>query len=74
MSTQLDAGWSSQVARWAHNPKVAGSNPASAIYKQKSLNLLQIEAFFVSSHFRVFLVQSLKMNQRELSFHTLIFA
>ncbi len=26
----LDAGWSSQVARWAHNPKVAGSNPAPA--------------------------------------------
>ncbi len=28
------AGWSSLVARWAHNPKVAGSNPAPAtIYK-----------------------------------------
>src|SRR5436305_13061675 len=26
-----DAGWSSQVARRAHNPKVAGSNPAPAI-------------------------------------------
>ncbi len=25
-----EAGWSSQVARWAHNPKVAGSNPAPA--------------------------------------------
>ncbi len=25
-----DAGWSSLVARWAHNPKVAGSNPAPA--------------------------------------------
>ena len=24
------AGWSSLVARWAHNPKVAGSNPALA--------------------------------------------
>ncbi len=24
------AGWSSTVARWAHNPKVAGSNPAPA--------------------------------------------
>src|ERR1700678_1432121 len=24
------AGWSSQVARWAHNPEVAGSNPAPA--------------------------------------------
>jgi hypothetical protein len=27
---QGDAGWSSPVARWAHNPKVAGSNPAPA--------------------------------------------
>ena len=26
----LVAGWSSQVARRAHNPKVAGSNPAPA--------------------------------------------
>ena len=24
------AEWSSPVARWAHNPKVVGSNPASA--------------------------------------------
>ena len=24
------AGWSSSVARWAHNPEVAGSNPAPA--------------------------------------------
>ena len=28
------AGWSSQVARRAHNPKVAGSNPAPAIGKR----------------------------------------
>src|SRR4051812_10656211 len=26
----IDAGWSSLVARRAHNPKVAGSNPAPA--------------------------------------------
>ena len=25
-----DAGWSSSVARWAHNPEVAGSNPVPA--------------------------------------------
>ncbi len=25
-----DAGWSSQAARRAHNPKVVGSNPAPA--------------------------------------------
>src|SRR5439155_16806559 len=28
--TPTDAGWSSPVARRAHNPKVAGSNPAPA--------------------------------------------
>ena len=27
------AGWSSLVARWAHNPKVVGSNPAPATNK-----------------------------------------
>ena len=25
-----DAGWSSSVARWAHNPEVEGSNPSPA--------------------------------------------
>src|SRR5215475_14857798 len=29
-----DAGWSSSVARWAHNPEVAGSNPAPATNPQ----------------------------------------
>src|SRR5262249_60691236 len=28
-----DAGWSSQVARRAHNPEVAGSNPAPATHE-----------------------------------------
>ncbi len=28
--THNDAGWSSLVARRAHNPKVGGSNPPSA--------------------------------------------
>jgi len=31
----LVAGWSSLVARRAHNPKVAGSNPAPAIDGRK---------------------------------------
>ena len=26
------AGWSSLAARWAHNPKVDGSNPSPAIF------------------------------------------
>ncbi len=32
-----DAGWSSLVARWAHNPKVEGSNPSPATNKFKGL-------------------------------------
>ena len=35
MKRQIDAGWSSLVARWAHNPKVAGSNPAPATIIKK---------------------------------------
>ncbi len=34
-----DAGWSSPVARWAHNPKVAGSNPAPAQLKHENARL-----------------------------------
>ncbi len=30
LARQTDAGWSSLVARRAHNPKVVGSNPAPA--------------------------------------------
>jgi hypothetical protein len=31
------AGWSSLVARWAHNPKVVGSNPTPATIEIKGL-------------------------------------
>jgi hypothetical protein len=31
-ASAFDAGWSSLVARRAHNPKVAGSNPAPATF------------------------------------------
>src|SRR6478736_4408999 len=34
-----DAGWSSLVARRAHNPKVAGSNPAPAIEADQGVGL-----------------------------------
>ena len=33
---QYDAGWSSLVARRAHNPKVVGSNPAPATKHERS--------------------------------------
>ena len=39
MSVELapvDAGWSSLVARRAHNPKVVGSNPAPATTNNKT--------------------------------------
>ena len=35
-----DAGWSSLVARRAHNPKVGGSNPPPATSNFKELGLL----------------------------------
>ena len=35
-----DAGWSSSVARWAHNPEVAGSNPAPATKFQARRSLI----------------------------------
>src|SRR5262245_57220395 len=31
------AGWSSPVARWAHNPKVVGSNPTPATMNDEGL-------------------------------------
>ena len=34
LSAPYDAGWSSLVARRAHNPKVGGSNPPPATVKQ----------------------------------------
>ena len=48
------AGWSSLVARRAHNPKVAGSNPAPAIKKsweipkQNTENYLKIQACYLT--------------------------
>ena len=33
-----DAGWSSLVARRAHNPKVVGSNPAPATNSHRSFH------------------------------------
>ena len=45
-----NAGWSSLVARWAHNPKVAGSNPAPATnphiprFRQSLLRLYPLES------------------------------
>ena len=40
----IDAGWSSLVARWAHNPKVVGSNPAPAT-KLKAAQMSGLFAF-----------------------------
>ena len=48
----IDAGWSSLVARRAHNPKVVGSNPAPATkYNNKSpfLNGLFAYQFFMGN-------------------------
>src|ERR1700730_17938324 len=42
-----DAGWSSLVARWAHNPKVGGSNPSPAT-NPPSFQFNLLEAFLTS--------------------------
>src|SRR3954471_6676376 len=38
---RVDAGWSSSVARWAHNPEVAGSNPAPATHRDPETSPLR---------------------------------
>ena len=47
----FDAGWSSQVARQAHNLKVVGSNPAPAT------NLYKLE-INISGFFYVYLISN----------------
>ena len=39
LSSLSAAGWSSLVARRAHNPKVAGSNPAPAIHERSVISM-----------------------------------
>ena len=39
------AGWSSSVARRAHNPKVVGSNPAPATTRL-SLDAIRVQTLF----------------------------
>ncbi len=41
-----DAGWSSSVARRAHNPKARGSNPLPATKKSRTYRLVACESFF----------------------------
>src|SRR5271157_3996540 len=61
------AGWSSLVARWAHNPKVGGSNPPHATKflitnafrrsrKAFLLNLLTICSQNSSREFRIYMI------------------
>ena len=40
-----DAGWSSPVARQAHNLKAAGSNPAPATKNSRKIKDLNVECF-----------------------------
>ncbi len=46
-----DAGWSSPVARRAHNPKVGGSNPPPATIQTSKGLLHREEALNVSTQF-----------------------
>ena len=48
MLDKSDAGWSSLVARRAHNPEVVGSNPTPAtnLQMKKDINNEDIQIFF----------------------------
>jgi hypothetical protein len=54
-----DAGWSSLVARRAHNPKVAGSNPAPATkspgQRVADQGFYRVRRFFYRVFYRRFL-------------------
>ena len=45
----INAGWSSSVARRAHNPKVVGSNPASATNVDKPFARILQTAFLYAN-------------------------
>ena len=45
------AGWSSLVARWAHNPKVGGSNPPPATKSLAPQSLLRIFSQFAGQNY-----------------------
>ena len=47
---KFDAGWSSLVARRAHNPKVAGSNPAPATNLKKDSGLIPSPFLFAKKN------------------------
>src|SRR4051812_47229627 len=47
-----DAGWSSSVARWAHNPEVAGSNPAPATTFSQVRAMINDHGFDLAPHWR----------------------
>ncbi len=51
------AGWSSLVARRAHNPKVAGSNPASAT---KIPQFCHKSSFLIKLSSNIIMIQSLQ--------------
>ena len=53
------AGWSSLVARRAHNPEAAGSNPASAT-NRKSLDFVDISTISGFFLFEIFVASVLK--------------
>ena len=54
-ATDINAGWSSPVARQAHNLKVAGSNPAPATKKFHIINHLQKSLLFLDRRIFVFM-------------------
>ncbi len=56
-----EAGWSSLVARWAHNPKVAGSNPAPATNQINILHGFSLPVSLRSSPFQEFVLPKTRL-------------
>jgi hypothetical protein len=57
---ELGAGWSSPVARQAHNLKVVGSNPTPATKLNNGLVAFRPKPFFIVSGWCPFLIQESK--------------
>ena len=69
----IDAGWSSLVARQAHNLKVAGSNPAPAT-KLKTLILVFLSNIFIANlQEQVYLLNERITNKLNLNHANLTF-
>jgi hypothetical protein len=67
----IDAGWSSSVARRAHNPKVVGSNPAPATKFKGHLNRWPFSLLLFLVHIKTGEILSRELGHRAIGFNLL---